>query len=301
MADEITILSGQDVAQRLPAADAVAFCRQAILAAHHGELVSPPRVHAQLAGGRFTYTAGELIGRWYGYRAYDTMPVSTADQLVVVHNSQTGAIAGLAHGPELGHIRTGAIGGVAADALAKPSANTLGLIGTGPQAWMQLWAIHTVRPLREVKVYSRDHERRNRFAQNASQRYGIIVSSADSAEEAVADMDMVVLATSSSTPVVESSAIAKTAFVTTLGPKQAGRAEFDASLAANRSQLATDSVAQLYAYDPPFVLRGEELETRLVSLGAVLNGEVARHEGAVFCSVGLAGTEAYILAKLLGL
>lgn len=44
-------------------------------------------------------------------------------------------------GNELGPRRVGAIGGVAVAALADRAAATLGLTGTGTQAFTQLWAI----------------------------------------------------------------------------------------------------------------------------------------------------------------
>ncbi|MGH8792174.1 MAG: ornithine cyclodeaminase family protein [Stackebrandtia sp.] len=297
----VPFLTDADVGDRVDAEFAVDACREAILAFHRGELVAPPRVHAELGDGRFAYTAGRLPGRWYGFRSYDTRPVSSGDQITAVHDDATGKLAGVAVGAFLGQMRTGAIGGVAADALAAPEARTMGLIGTGPQAWMQLWAICAVRKLTRVKVYSRDPERRGRFAANAAEGNGIDVVAVDSAESAVSDVDIAVLATNSRTPVVDTAAIAPHAFVTTMGPKQVGRAEFDVSLAERSELIATDSPQQLRAYDPPFVLRDTSHAERVVSLGAVLAGEVSRRPGALFCSTGLAGTEAYLLARLLGL
>lgn len=64
--------------------------------------------------------------------------------------------------------------------------------------------------------------------------------------------------------------------------------------------MATDSPAQVAAYDPPNVLMGSGVEERLVHLGAVLAGECSPPAGArVFFSVCLAGTEAWLLDALL--
>jgi ornithine cyclodeaminase len=90
--------------------------------------------------------------------------------------------------------------------------------------------------------------------------------------------------------------------VSTLGPKQVGRHEFPLDLAALGGPVVTDSVAQVRAYDPPFVL-AEALDDRLLSLGdAVTAGlpEPGRPgRPAVFFSVGLAGTEAFLLHGVL--
>ena len=294
-----TILTDAQLPELLDTRGCVDACREAVLAAHRGELTAPPRVHADLGDGNLVYTAGRLGDRWFGYRSYDT--VAGGEQLVAVHNGADGSVAGIAIGRDLGRMRTGAIGGVAADALADPAASTVGLVGTGPQAWMQLWAVLAVRDIAHVRVYSRDAERRERFARDASERYGIDVRAVDTAEDAVRGAEIVVLATNSAVPVVDTAAIEAEAFVTTMGPKQIGRAEFDVDLAERARLVTTDSVAQLHAYDPPFVLAGTHHEGRIVSLGAVLTGEAPRTSGALFCSVGLAGTEAFLLARILGL
>jgi alanine dehydrogenase len=63
----------------------------------------------------------------------------------------------------------------------------------------------------------------------------------------------------------------------------------------------TDSVDQIGAYDPPNVLVGTFHEQRLVSLGAVRAGEAgtpAPDGISVYFSVGLAGTEVFLLGRL---
>jgi ornithine cyclodeaminase/alanine dehydrogenase-like protein (mu-crystallin family) len=102
--------------------------------------------------------------------------------------------------------------------------------------------------------------------------------------------------------VIETDWVAPGAFVTTLGPKLTGRAEFGPGLIARADIAVTDSIEQTHAYDPPFVLVGTPQHDRLISLGAVLAGDAvgrtSPEQVTVFCSVGLAGTEAYLLARL---
>jgi ornithine cyclodeaminase len=300
----VTVLTDADIAERLDARSAVGWMREAVLAAHSGALHTPPRVSTELGDGRLVFTTGALTGEWYGYRSYDSFSFDPGAQLVVVHDWHTGAVRGLAVGNELGPRRVGAIGAVALDALGSPTAASLGLLGTGTQAWNQLWAISTVRSLTSVSVFSRDPVRRNAFVARVSAELGLPVDAAGSAREAVEGKDLVVLATNSPVPVVEASWIAPGSYVTTLGPKQVGRAEFGPDLVARADVAVTDSVAQTSAYDPPFILTGTEQHDRLTSLGAVLAGEVPGRTSAdqtvIFCSVGLAGTETYLLARLLG-
>ena len=69
------------------------------------------------------------------------------------------------------------------------------------------------------------------------------------------------LATNSPEPVIEAAWIAPGRYVTTLGPKQVGRAEFGPDLVARADVAVTDSVAQTSAYDPPFILTGTRSTT----------------------------------------
>ena len=65
--------------------------------------------------------------------------------------------------------------------------------------------------------------------------------------------------------------------------------------------VAADSLDQIGAYHPSNVLAGTPHRQRLVSLGAVRAGEVpppGADQISLFFSVGLAGTEAFLLNRL---
>ena len=298
-----TVLTDSEVAERLDARTAVAWMRDAVIDAHSGRLRTPPRVSTDLGDGRLVFTTGALEGEWYGYRSYDSFDAQPGAQVVVVHDWKDGTVRGVVVGNEIGPRRVGAIGAVAADVLARPDADTLGIVGTGVQAWNQLWAISTVRTLGRVAVYGRNRPRREAFVARARAELGVDAVVAPSPKLAVANREIVVLATDSITPVIEAAWITNGAFVTTLGPKQKGRAEFGPDLVARADVAVTDSIAQTEAYDPPFVLVGTPQHKRLTSLGAVLTGDAegrtSPDQTVVFCSVGLAGTETYLAAKLL--
>lgn len=295
------ILHDEDVLEQLSAADAVRWMGEAVDAHHRGELVAPPRVHADFDDGGLVFTAGRLHGSWFGYRSYDTVPADPGAQVVVVHDEASGSVRAVAFGNELGRRRVGAIGAVAANALTPSDAGVVAVIGTGNQAYTQVWALAAARAIRELRVYSRDPARRASFVDRIAPLVAGTCRPLSDARSACEGAQIVVLATSSPTPVVEVAWIAPEACVTTLGPKQQGRTEFGLDLAEAASVLVTDSLDQIGAYDPPNVLVGTPHEHRLWSLGAVRAGEVATPvtDGiSVFFSVGLAGTEAFLLDRL---
>ena len=295
------VLRDRDVLTWLTAADAVRWAGEAVDAHHRGELAAPPRIHADFGDGRLVFTAGHLRGSWFGYRSYDTFPADPGAQLVVVHDETSGQVRAVAIGNELGPRRTGAIGAVAADALAPPGAVTAAVIGSGVQAYTQLWALAAVRDLREVRVYSRDPARRRSFAARAQRLVSGPCRPTPGARAAVDGAQIVILATSSPAPVIDAAWIAPGSYVTTLGPKQQGRAEFGLDLPDAAALLVTDSLEQIGAYHPPHMLAGTPHRQRLVSLGAVRAGEIPPPGPtgiSLFFSVGLAGTEAFLLNRL---
>jgi ornithine cyclodeaminase/alanine dehydrogenase-like protein (mu-crystallin family) len=300
----LTVLTDADIESRLDARTAVAWMREALADVHSGRLQSPPRVSTEFGEGNLVFTTGALAEEWYGYRSYDTFDTTPGAEVVVVHDRKTGEVRGVVVGNELGPRRVGAIGAVAADLLANPDANTLGMIGTGVQAWNQLWAISTVRELGRVAIYGRNRPRREEFVERARKELNLDAVIAPTPRLAVANRDIVVLATNSPKPVIDAAWLTPGAYVTTLGPKQAGRAEFGPDLVARAHVAVTDSIPQTEAYDPPFVLKGTPQHKRLVSLGAIVAGEAegrtSPEQTVIFCSVGLAGTETYLAAKLIG-
>jgi ornithine cyclodeaminase/alanine dehydrogenase-like protein (mu-crystallin family) len=298
----VLVLDDADVRRLLDPATAVAAVRESLAAQHAGRLIAPARLHAGLGGGELYFTVGRLAGMAYGFRVYDTMPTTDGDQITVVYDDATGRVTGAITGDFLGAARTGAIGAVAVDLLANPDAGTLGLIGSGRQAWTQLWAISAVRSLREVRVFSRDAARRDEFAQRARDELGLPAAAAADPRDAVAGADIVVLASSSRQPVIETGWVEPGAHVTTLGPKQRGANECPADLGDRASVIVTDSLAQVGAYAGPFFLDPPAAE-RMISLGSVVAGAAKARESSgqitLFCSVGLAGTEVAVAAALL--
>ncbi|TYC04373.1 ornithine cyclodeaminase family protein [Micromonospora sp. WP24] len=294
--------SDAEVSAALDAPTTVDAMRSALLAAYDGRLTAPPRASAPLGGGRMVLTAGCLTGEWYGYRSYDTFGHPESQQLVVLHDGRTGAVRAVAVGEELGSRRTGGLGAVAVDVLARPDAETVGVIGSGRQAWTQVWATAAVRPVREVTVYSRSAARREAFAARVGAELGVTARAVGDPASAVTGRDVVVLATTSPTSVLDAADVSPGTHVNAVGFKQRDRAEFGPDLLAVADVLATDSPAQAHAYTPPMLAAEPPHVERLHDLGAVLAGAVpgrtAPEQISVFCSVGLAGTEVFLLDRL---
>lgn len=288
------VLTDTDVARDLTAEIAVAAARRALVDAYAGRLSAPPRARVELGGHDFVFTAGGYADGPVGFRAYGLWP-GESDQAVLVWDGH-GALTGVVAGGELGARRTGALGGVAADVLARADARRVAIIGSGRQAWSQLWAIAAVRPIAAVAIHSPTADHRERFAQRARTDLGLEAEAVASARAAARGADIVVLATRSETPVVEAGWIEAGAHVSTVGPKAASAHEAPPELADAATIVATDSPDQARASGEAF-FTGRPLE----HLGRLVAEPPRRPADAVtlYCSTGLAGSEVVLADALL--
>lgn len=289
------VITDGDIARALTPEIAVQAARRALLDSWRGRLMSPPRVGADAGAGQLTFTVGGYAEGPVGFRAYGEWP-GPSDQLVAVW-SGGGELAAVVVGEQLGIYRTGALGGVAADVLARPEARNVAIIGSGPQAWSQLWALTAVRPIGYVRVFSPHPGHRDRFAARARTELHLDVSAVGTAKEAVDNADIVVLATRSASPVIDADWVIPGTHVTTVGPKWSSASETPPALAASAAVLASDSPAQAAAYGEPFFT-----DRALVHLGSLLDGapggRASPDDITLYCSTGLAGSEVVIAHML---
>ncbi|WP_194291294.1 ornithine cyclodeaminase family protein [Cumulibacter manganitolerans] len=285
------LLNDDDVKDLLTPQLAMRAVRGVIAGFARGDVVAPARVTADLGAGQMTYTTG-ATAEVYGYRSYDSLAPGKVDQVVTCLDRATRRLKYVHAGSLVGIARTGAIGGVAVDALAAADATSLALIGTGIQAYWQAWAIAATRPLTDVRVYSPTADHRVAFARRLVDRLGLPARSVDHPRDAVDGAQIVVLATTAHEPVVEAGWIADAAHLSSLGAKVPGAAEYDEAL-LEESFVSTDSLAQLEA------LTGSTQGVE--HLGHHLDPGPDRLRGrrlTFFQSCGLGGTEVALLDAL---
>jgi alanine dehydrogenase len=214
-------------------------------------VVNVPRVRAPLNNGILRITAAVLNYRgYYGIKVSSTSVFGrNAGRLFCLYREEGGELCAIMQVFGLGALRTGAASGVATRYMARQDAHVLGVIGTGRQARTQIEAIASVRAITDVRVFGRDQERRERFCQDINQT----IQSASkfhanpvaSAEEAVTDCDIVVTATTSSTPVLFGEWLKPGAHVNAIGANYEHRRELDLKAIERASVIATDDIEQV--------------------------------------------------------
>ena len=267
--------------------------RSCLLAEHTGALQAPPRVRIDVDAG-LVISAGGLLGGAKGFRAYGLW--DAADEQPVVVWGADGRLRGIVLGSALGVYRTGALGGVAVDLLARKDADTVAVLGSGKHAWSQLWACCHVRRLARVTVTSPTNGHAEAFADRARVELGLPVIVEPDARAAVSAAAIVLVATNSATPVIDGDWLAPGSHVSSVGPKARGASEVPAAIGELAEVIVSDSPATIDAaqYFTP---------RPILSLGSVLAGDVegrvSRDQVTLYCSHGLTGSEVMLAARLL--
>src|SRR5207302_2057713 len=136
---------------------------------------------------------GLKLVSFYPKNAGTAVPTHMA--MVLLFRPSTGEPLAVMDGRLITEMRTAAVSAAATKYLASPDSHVLALLGSGVQAAAHLEALRLVRPIDEVRVWSRTPAHAERFAA----AHG---ATAMAAESAVRDADIVVTATNAVEPIL---------------------------------------------------------------------------------------------------
>ena len=121
--------------------------------------------------------------------------------VVLLSDRETGLPIAVLDGTVVSAMRTGAVGGIAARALANPGSSVATLLGAGVQARTQLMALERTLALEEVRVHDVVAGRAAEFCER-ERRAGFRLTPVDDPAEACAGSAVVVAATMADAPFV---------------------------------------------------------------------------------------------------
>ncbi|HEY3734837.1 MAG TPA: ornithine cyclodeaminase family protein [Streptosporangiaceae bacterium] len=300
----VLVLSHRDVLAALQP-EACAEAMAAVLAGHaRGETFMPLRsvMMPPDAAGFMGLMPGWRASRAsFALKAVCIMPGNPArgldahQGLVTLFDGETGLPTAILDASAITEVRTAAVTAVATRVLARPQASTLAVLGAGTQARAHLRALAAVRAFERVRIYAPTEAHARELAGQGA-AYGGEVSVAASAEQAVADADVVVTATSARQPVLRRAWLKPGAHVNAVGASSPQAREIDTATVA-ASALFCDSRESLQAEAGEFQLAIAEgliagLPHVRAELGEVLAGAAEgrrdNSELTLFRSLGLA-------------
>lgn len=210
---DLQVLTAGEVRAALPMAEAIEGMKYAFAQLAGRRAEAPLRTHLQIGRDNATLVmpayladSSDLAVKVVSVFPHNAqLGLPTIHALVLAIDANTGKPVALLEGGSLTAIRTGAVSGAATDLLARRDAQTVAIIGSGVQARTQLEAVCTVRPIREVRLFSLNREEANLFARDLAGSGPIPtdISIAPDARSAVADADIICTATTSTAPVFD--------------------------------------------------------------------------------------------------
>ena len=279
---KVLLVNEAGVHELLPMDACVSLMRDALKALSRGDAVLPLRSKMFLPdqSGLLGLMPGYLGDpRSFGLKVVAVMPGNHGTP----YDSHQGVVMlfGVEHGEPLAildasaitAIRTAAASAAATDVLARSDAGDLALIGSGVQARTHLAAMKAVRPLRRVRVWSRNRANAERFASEEAKAAGVPIEVAETAEAAVKGADLVCTTTSSREPVLQGAWLAAGAHVNAVGACFPNAREVDTE-AVRRARLYTDCRESCLKEAGDFIIPRNE--------GAIDDGHLVGEVGDVF-------------------
>jgi ornithine cyclodeaminase len=240
------VIDQKTVEQLLPMPKCIELMRGTLSALARGEAVLPLRTILTIPDGAFAVMPAYLASpATIGAKIITVFPKNHGTAFdshqgaVMLFDSENGSLAAIMDATSVTTIRTAAVSGVATDLLARDDANSLAILGAGVQGHSHLEAMCAVRPLRDVRVWSRNSEHARELADVARARFDLDASVSSSAEEAVRGVDIVCTTTSSTQPLLLGDWLSPGTHLNVVGASQPHAREVDTK-AVVRSRLYAD-------------------------------------------------------------
>jgi ornithine cyclodeaminase/alanine dehydrogenase-like protein (mu-crystallin family) len=232
----LIVLDAAAVRRMLTVSAAIAPVREAMIALSSDRVRQLLRSFIALDPGKtFAIMPAALLdGQVFGAKLVsvfaDGQGRKAHEGVVVLFDGIGGAPVCVADAGEVTAIRTAAASAVATDALARPDADRLAVLGIGRQAATHIEAIAQVRDLISVAVWGRDAARTQAFAEGVATRTGLKVEAAPDAQTAVAGASIVCTVSAAIDPILHGAWVEPGAHVNVVGSSGPMAAEIDGDL-----------------------------------------------------------------------
>ena len=263
-----------------------------------------PRRRCRLENGMMHVMGASLPTLGYaGLKSYTS--VGERNRFSVLLYQNDGQLAAVIEAEKLGQLRTGAASAVATKYMSRKESSKLGIFGTGFQARSQVQAICSVRPVKTVLAYSRNSEKCEQFCKEMSAILEVNITPAATPEEAVREMDIIVTATTSKTPVLKGEWLSEGTHINAIGANFLSKQEVDVETVDKCACVVVDSYEQAML-ESGDLARAAEVEAfyweDARELGLVVLGEYPGREDdseiTLFKSNGIALEDVALAAKV---
>jgi ornithine cyclodeaminase/alanine dehydrogenase-like protein (mu-crystallin family) len=219
----VVFLSEEEVRELLRMEELIPAMAEALRDLSVGKVEQPMRVVLPVTEHQGFFAVMPAYGGALGAKLVTFYPnnigVPTHHAMILLFRPETGEPLVTMDGRLITEMRTAAVSAVATKHLARADVSVLAILGSGVQARSHLEALRIVRKFREVRVWS------PRNAKEFARRFDS--TEAASAEEAVRGADVIVVATSSTTPVLRGEWLSPGAHINAVGATRPNWRELD--------------------------------------------------------------------------
>jgi ornithine cyclodeaminase/alanine dehydrogenase-like protein (mu-crystallin family) len=266
-------------------ADLIAAMERALAAYSLGQTIHPVRTILTLEEGkRYLGVMPAVFGDIMGAKLVSFFPGNEGTQFhthnatVLLLNARTGEPLAAVDGRLITEMRTAAVSAAVSKYLMPVESRVLAVLGSGVQAHSHVAALSQVAHFDEIRIWSRTPEHAQRFARE----HGAVAMQAD---EAVREADVVVVATSATTPVLQGAWLKPGAHVNAVGANRPDWRELDDAAMAHTvivdsRQAAAQESGDVVLSRAPIYAEAGELFAR--------TKPAPRGETTIFKSLGLA-------------
>jgi ornithine cyclodeaminase len=289
-------LDDAEVRRLLQPEPLLAAIRQALIDLSAGRVVQPLRSVMEIPAEQgFLFLKPALIGDVLATKLITLIPgnprrgLPTLLATIVLMDPSTGQTLAVMDGTWITALRTAAVSAVGVDALTDPSPKTVAMLGSGALARTHALALRAVRPISEIRIWSRDPENVRRCAREVN---GV---ASPTAEAAVRGADIVCTVTNATEPVLKGAWLEPGAFVAAIGAPRASWRELDD--AAMRHVVIADSYEAAATESGDVILSGAKVYAEIGEILAGTRPPPPTGSTVIFKSLGQAVEDA-VAARL---
>ncbi len=247
------ILNLKQIEQSLSLPKVLQGIEQGFAAYSRGDTVIPPvaALHFDPVPGECHIKYGyDKNGKYYvikiasGFPGNAKLGLPAGNGLMLLFCKQTGALQSiLLDEGYLTDIRTAAAGCISAKHLAPKKVSSIGIVGTGAQAYYQLKLLSFATPCRKVLIWGRDAAKARKLKERFDPKEWQIEIASDT-DQLTAQCNLIVTATSSSEPLLFARQIRPGTHITAVGADDCGKQELDPEIFAKAAKVIVDSRSQ---------------------------------------------------------